>query len=158
MGVPLSTRFCTVLEYCEGNDLDFFLKQNKIIPEREAKSIICQVISALKYLNQRKPPVIHYDLKPGRRHRDVFIILVLRAIGNCRFPTLISKNAFFFSGSSHFIIVAPFGVKLNIESNQLTLIYCMLSISCGAVISLGSVEKNHLKGLSEMSFLDYASA
>uniref|UniRef100_A0A0X3PW08 Protein kinase domain-containing protein n=1 Tax=Schistocephalus solidus TaxID=70667 RepID=A0A0X3PW08_SCHSO len=57
--------FCTVLEYCEGNDLDFFLKQNKIIPEREAKSIICQVISALKYLNERKPPVIHYDLKPG---------------------------------------------------------------------------------------------
>ncbi|VDK74647.1 unnamed protein product [Dibothriocephalus latus] len=58
-------KFCTVLEYCEGNDLDFFLKQNKIIPEREAKSIICQVISALKYLNERKPPVIHYDLKPG---------------------------------------------------------------------------------------------
>ncbi|KAM3186092.1 hypothetical protein ACTXT7_005052 [Hymenolepis weldensis] len=57
--------FCTVQEYCEGNDLDFFLKQNKVIPEREAKSIICQVISALKYLNERKPPVIHYDLKPG---------------------------------------------------------------------------------------------
>ncbi|VDM32675.1 unnamed protein product [Hydatigera taeniaeformis] len=57
--------FCTIQEYCEGNDLDFFLKQNKVIPEREAKSIICQVISALKYLNQRKPPVIHYDLKPG---------------------------------------------------------------------------------------------
>ncbi|VDP38153.1 unnamed protein product [Schistosoma mattheei] len=58
-------RFCTVLEYSEGNDLDFFLKQNKSIPEREAKSIICQVVSALKYLNERKPPVIHYDLKPG---------------------------------------------------------------------------------------------
>uniref|UniRef100_A0A3Q0KNB4 Protein kinase n=2 Tax=Schistosoma mansoni TaxID=6183 RepID=A0A3Q0KNB4_SCHMA len=57
--------FCTVLEYSEGNDLDFFLKQNKSIPEREAKSIICQVVSALKYLNERKPPVIHYDLKPG---------------------------------------------------------------------------------------------
>ncbi|KAA3670939.1 tousled-like kinase, partial [Paragonimus westermani] len=58
-------KFCTVLEYSEGNDLDFFLKQNKSIPEREAKSIICQVVSALKYLNERKPPVIHYDLKPG---------------------------------------------------------------------------------------------
>ncbi|CAH8569175.1 unnamed protein product [Heterobilharzia americana] len=57
--------FCTVLEYSEGNDLDFFLKQNKSIPEREAKSIICQVVSALKYLNERRPPVIHYDLKPG---------------------------------------------------------------------------------------------
>ncbi|XP_045169410.1 serine/threonine-protein kinase tousled-like 2 [Mercenaria mercenaria] len=57
--------FCTVLEYCEGNDLDFYLKQNKCIPEKEARSIICQTVSALKYLNEIKPPVIHYDLKPG---------------------------------------------------------------------------------------------
>uniref|UniRef100_A0A0L8HLZ7 non-specific serine/threonine protein kinase n=1 Tax=Octopus bimaculoides TaxID=37653 RepID=A0A0L8HLZ7_OCTBM len=57
--------FCTVLEYCDGNDLDFYLKQNKCIPEKEARSIICQTVSALKYLNEIKPPVIHYDLKPG---------------------------------------------------------------------------------------------
>ncbi|KAK3096012.1 hypothetical protein FSP39_021923 [Pinctada imbricata] len=57
--------FCTVLEYCEGNDLDFYLKQNKSIPEKEARSIITQTVSALKYLNEIKPPVIHYDLKPG---------------------------------------------------------------------------------------------
>ncbi|XP_060066938.1 serine/threonine-protein kinase tousled-like 2 [Ylistrum balloti] len=57
--------FCTVLEYCEGNDLDFYLKQNKSIPEKEARSIISQTVSALRYLNEIKPPVIHYDLKPG---------------------------------------------------------------------------------------------
>ncbi|CAH1789151.1 unnamed protein product [Owenia fusiformis] len=57
--------FCTVLQYCEGNDLDFYLKQNKIVPEKEARSIIVQTVSALKYLNEIKPPVIHYDLKPG---------------------------------------------------------------------------------------------
>lgn len=57
--------FCTVLEYCDGHDLDFYLKQHKIIGEREARSIITQVVSALKYLNEIKPPVIHYDLKPG---------------------------------------------------------------------------------------------
>ncbi|XP_038044627.1 serine/threonine-protein kinase tousled-like 2 [Patiria miniata] len=60
-----SNSFCTVLEYCPGNDLDFYLKQHKIIGEREARSIMMQTISALKYLNERKPPVIHYDLKPG---------------------------------------------------------------------------------------------
>ena len=60
-----SNSFCTVMEYCEGNDLDFYLKQNKVLPEREARSIIVQVVSALKYLNDIKPPVIHYDLKPG---------------------------------------------------------------------------------------------
>merc|ERR1719495_703399 len=57
--------FCTVLEYCDGHDLDFYLKQHKTISEREARSIVMQVSSALKYLNEIKPPVIHYDLKPG---------------------------------------------------------------------------------------------
>jgi len=57
--------FCTVLEYCDGHDLDFHLKQHKTIPEREARSIIMQVVSALKYLNEIKPAIIHYDLKPG---------------------------------------------------------------------------------------------
>jgi tousled-like kinase len=51
--------FCTVLEYCDGNDLDFFLKQNKTIPEKEARSIIMQIVNALKYLNlEIKPPVV----------------------------------------------------------------------------------------------------
>lgn len=58
-------RFCTVLEYCEGNDLDFYLKQHKLMSEKEARSIIMQIVNALKYLNKRKPPVIHYNLKPG---------------------------------------------------------------------------------------------
>ena len=60
-----SNSFVTVLEYCDGNDLDFLLKQNKTIPEKETRAIMMQVVSALKYLNERKPPVIHYDLKPG---------------------------------------------------------------------------------------------
>nr|XP_006811162.1 PREDICTED: serine/threonine-protein kinase tousled-like 2-like [Saccoglossus kowalevskii] len=60
-----SNSFCTVLEYCNGNDLDFHLKQNKMVPEKEARSIILQTVSALRYLNEIKPPIIHYDLKPG---------------------------------------------------------------------------------------------
>ncbi|KAA0189851.1 hypothetical protein HAZT_HAZT006033 [Hyalella azteca] len=57
--------FCTVLEYCDGHDLDFYLKQHKTIAEREVRSVIMQIVSALKYLNEIKPPIIHYDLKPG---------------------------------------------------------------------------------------------
>lgn len=60
-----SNSFCTVLEYCDGHDLDFYLKQHKFLPEREARSIIMQVVHALKYLNEIKPAIIHYDLKPG---------------------------------------------------------------------------------------------
>ncbi|MEQ2217725.1 Serine/threonine-protein kinase tousled-like 2, partial [Xenoophorus captivus] len=58
-------RFCTVLEYCGGNDLDFYLKQNKSMTEKEGRSIIMQLVNALKYLNQIRPRIIHYDLKPG---------------------------------------------------------------------------------------------
>uniref|UniRef100_A0A8C5G3C6 non-specific serine/threonine protein kinase n=1 Tax=Gouania willdenowi TaxID=441366 RepID=A0A8C5G3C6_GOUWI len=57
--------FCTVMEYCEGNDLDFYLKQHKLMTEKEARSIVMQIVNALKYLNDIKPPIIHYDLKPG---------------------------------------------------------------------------------------------
>lgn len=57
--------FCTVLEYVPGNDLDFYLKQNKSISEKEARSIIMQVVSALVYLNEKTMPIIHYDLKPA---------------------------------------------------------------------------------------------
>ncbi|TWW81232.1 serine/threonine-protein kinase tousled-like 2 isoform X1 [Takifugu flavidus] len=57
--------FCTVLEYCDGNDLDFYLKQNKLMTEKEGRSIVMQIVNALKYLNQIHPPIIHYDLKPG---------------------------------------------------------------------------------------------
>ena len=67
--------FCTVLEYCDGHDLDFYLKQHKTIPEREARSVISQVVSALKYLNEIKPPVIHYDLKPGNPTHHTYSIV-----------------------------------------------------------------------------------
>lgn len=56
--------FCTVLEYCEGPDLSQYLKRYKSIPEKEAKTIIRQTLCGLKYLNDSKPRVIHYDLKP----------------------------------------------------------------------------------------------
>ncbi|MGH0140846.1 UNVERIFIED_CONTAM: hypothetical protein FKN15_004218, partial [Acipenser sinensis] len=57
--------FCTVLEYCEGNDLDFYLKQHKLMSEKEARSIVMQIVNALRYLNEIKPPIIHYDKSPS---------------------------------------------------------------------------------------------
>lgn len=77
------SRFCTVLEYIEGRDLDFLLKQSKTLPEKEVsnegkghsvysncvsqtRAVVFQCMSALKYLNQIKPPIIHFDIKPGK--------------------------------------------------------------------------------------------
>ena len=55
--------FCTVLELCNGYDLSTYMKLNKIIQEKEAKLIITQILSGLKYLSLDKK-IIHYDLKP----------------------------------------------------------------------------------------------
>lgn len=44
--------FCTVLEYCDGHDLDFYLKQHKTIPEKEARAIIMQVSDSFRLLLQ----------------------------------------------------------------------------------------------------------
>ena len=56
--------FCTILELCSGPDLYNYLKETKQIQEKEAKLIISQILSGLKYLNDQKQKIIHYDLKP----------------------------------------------------------------------------------------------
>jgi len=65
---PISTRaFGTVLELCEGDTLDEYMKRYGILPEREARGIVIQVLSGLRYLNVNESgnKIIHYDLKPG---------------------------------------------------------------------------------------------
>jgi serine/threonine protein kinase len=63
------------LEYCDGNDLDFFLKQNKTIPEKEARSIIMQTVTALKYLNlEIKPPVVcSFIIQQKRKDKKFYL-------------------------------------------------------------------------------------
>jgi len=63
-GIDVNT-LCTVLELCKGMDFDAYLNSNKPLPEREARSIVIQILQGLKYLAQQKQPIIHYDLKPG---------------------------------------------------------------------------------------------
>ena len=40
------------------------MKKNKNIQEKDAKVILKQLLSALKYMNSLKSKIIHYDLKP----------------------------------------------------------------------------------------------
>ena len=53
-----------MLELCEGGDLDYLLKKNGSLTEREAKQNLRQILLALKYLNDRNPKIIHFDIKP----------------------------------------------------------------------------------------------
>jgi tousled-like kinase len=48
--------FATVLEYCRGGDLDRLLKQVGYLPEREARALIIQVLSALRYFSGYTSP------------------------------------------------------------------------------------------------------
>ena len=67
--------FATVLECCDGGDLDMRLKSEPggCLPEQEARPILLQVLAGLRYLNtpdaerlsKGVKSVIHYDLKPG---------------------------------------------------------------------------------------------
>lgn len=57
--------FATILQLADGGDLDSYIKQHEMLPEREAKAIISQVLSGLLYLNTKPRAVIHYDLKPA---------------------------------------------------------------------------------------------
>lgn len=57
--------FATVLQFCNGGDLDALLKEQRTLPEKEARAIIVQVFAGLHYLNSQRQRVIHYDLKPG---------------------------------------------------------------------------------------------
>lgn len=62
--------FATVLECCKGTDLDTMLKDRGRLPERDARAILLQILSGMKYLSSpsadgRRQGIIHYDLKPG---------------------------------------------------------------------------------------------
>lgn len=61
-----------MLEYCPGNDLETYLRRapSKMLPEKEAKLIVAQIVSGLRYLNEISPPIIHFDLKPGTSDGD----------------------------------------------------------------------------------------
>jgi len=55
-----------------GTDLDYILKTQRSVQEREARAILIQILSGLRYLNtpsgegiKRRQGIIHYDLKPG---------------------------------------------------------------------------------------------
>ncbi|GJD10397.1 Serine/threonine-protein kinase TOUSLED [Galdieria sulphuraria] len=82
--------FCTVLEYCDGSDLDTYLKAKGSLEENEAKLIICQVLSGLLYLNNQPKKIIHYDLKPANilfkdgkvRIADFGLCKVIDAVGD----------------------------------------------------------------------------
>jgi len=63
MDTGASSVLAMILELCEGDPLDLRLKMQGPMPEKEAKSIIVQILNGLRYLASKK--IIHYDIKPS---------------------------------------------------------------------------------------------
>ena len=74
----------TILEFCDGHDLDFLLKKNSRMNERDTKMIIKQLIAALVYLDKQTPKIIHYDIKPQNILINSFGTVKLTDFGLCK--------------------------------------------------------------------------
>lgn len=71
----MSMSIYLIMEYCEGGDLDTFLrdiqKQKKLLPEESIWKIFMQVLLALHEVHKRKEGVIlHRDIKPANIFLD----------------------------------------------------------------------------------------
>ena len=67
--------FATVLEVCNGTDLETVLKEKRRLAEREARAILLQILLGMDYLSRPsgdRQAIIHYDLKPGNILFDEF--------------------------------------------------------------------------------------
>ena len=55
----------SVMPYCNGGSLAELLRKHGPLSERDAKSIMLQLLYGLRHLHSRPQPIIHYDLKPA---------------------------------------------------------------------------------------------
>jgi tousled-like kinase len=74
----------TIIEYCDGQDIDYLLKKTGKISERDTRMIIRQLISALLYLDKQNPKIIHYDIKPQNILMNSYGTIKLTDFGLCK--------------------------------------------------------------------------
>lgn len=55
----------TVIDYIEGNDLQYYIDGGVVFPENQIIKWMRQMCDALDYLHSHNPPVYHNDIKPA---------------------------------------------------------------------------------------------
>ena len=55
---------CLIMEYASRGQLFSLIKKNKKLNQITAKQYMKEIISAVKYMHTRVPPIIHRDIKP----------------------------------------------------------------------------------------------
>lgn len=56
--------FCLIMEYASRGQLYSLIKKNRKLNQITAKQFLKEIISAVKYMHTRTPPIIHRDIKP----------------------------------------------------------------------------------------------
>merc|ERR1711972_896957 len=82
--------FVTVWENCEGDSFEAYLQRNGAVPEKEARGIILQIISLLRFAESRGYKLDGQDLMPGRL---AFRSGEVKVTGAALLPSLKSMNA-----------------------------------------------------------------
>jgi eukaryotic-like serine/threonine-protein kinase len=54
-----------VMDYIEGEDLKAILEREGALPESKVAAWLHEIVGALAYLHQQKPPIVHRDIKPA---------------------------------------------------------------------------------------------
>jgi len=57
--------FVSVMPFCNGGSLADMLRKGGALGEKDARSIIVQVLHGLRHLHNQKDRIIHFDLKPA---------------------------------------------------------------------------------------------
>ena len=68
--------FCLIMEYASRGQLYSLIKKNKKLNQITAKQYMKEIISAVKYMHTRFPPIIHRDIKPEN--------ILIDSEGNCK--------------------------------------------------------------------------
>ena len=55
----------TVIDYIEGYDLSYYIKNGYKLTEEEIEDYMVQLLEVLEYLHSQKPQIIHSDIKPA---------------------------------------------------------------------------------------------
>lgn len=72
-------RYYLVMDFIEGEDLASYLKNNKLLSQKDTIKYTMEIIDVLNYLHSQSPPVIYRDIKPGNimiRLRDQRAMLI----------------------------------------------------------------------------------
>mmetsp|Transcript_158668 Transcript_158668/g.280255 ORF Transcript_158668/g.280255 Transcript_158668/m.280255 type:complete len:566 (+) Transcript_158668:128-1825(+) len=64
--VEEGSKYATIWEFCEGDSFEAYVCRHSPVPEKEARGVLLQILSFLRYVESKGYPSKNLDLKPNR--------------------------------------------------------------------------------------------